>query len=83
MPPKENRKRVTTGAWVTVRGPKTRETENYRLVDEDASNVTENEIPTSSPFAKAILGRSVGDVVKYSAPAGLMTVEIVDVRLGG
>lgn len=82
MPPRENRRRVTTGAWVTVRGPKSRETQRYRLVDDDALNVSGNEIPTSSPFAKAILGKSPGDVVKYSAPGGVMTVEIVDVRLG-
>jgi transcription elongation GreA/GreB family factor len=72
---------VVPGAWVKVRGPEPGETQVYRLTDAAQVNVEQNEIPASSPFAQAIIGRRPGEVVEYSAPAGVMTVEILDVRI--
>lgn len=37
-------------------------------------------LSTSAPLGQAILDRGVGEVVDYEAPAGVLKVEIVDIR---
>jgi transcription elongation factor GreA len=52
---------------------------NYTLVAESEANLKEGRISVTSPIAKGILGKKVGDKAKVKTPAGEITVEILEV----
>ena len=54
----------------------------YQIVGEDEADIRAGRISVSSPIARALVGKSVGEVVEVAAPAGLRTYEILTVRFG-
>jgi transcription elongation factor GreA len=52
----------------------------YQLVGDDEANIKEGLLSVSSPIARALIGKSEGDVVDVTAPGGTRTYEIVSVR---
>ena len=52
----------------------------YRIVGEDEADIKNNLISYTSPIARALIGRSEGDVVSFQAPGGEKTFEILEVR---
>ena len=52
----------------------------YRLVGPDESDIKEGKISITSPVARALVGREIGDEVRVKAPGGLRTYEVSDVR---
>ena len=53
----------------------------YTLVSESEADLKSGKISISTPIAKGLLGKKVGDVVEIKVPSGLMTFEIVDISL--
>ena len=51
----------------------------YTNVQESELDVRAGKISVSSPIAKALIGKSKGDVVTVNAPAGQIQFEILDV----
>ncbi|MBC8315386.1 MAG: transcription elongation factor GreA [Bacteroidales bacterium] len=51
----------------------------YTLVQENESNVKEGKISVNSPIAKGILGRSMGEKVDITVPAGIISFEIMEI----
>ncbi len=54
----------------------------YQIVGEDEADIRAGRISVTSPIARALVGKSVGDVVEVAAPAGLRSYEILTVRFG-
>jgi transcription elongation factor GreA len=54
----------------------------YQIVGEDEADIRAGRISVTSPIARALVGKTVGDVVEVAAPAGLRTYEILTVRFG-
>jgi transcription elongation factor GreA len=54
----------------------------YQIVGDDEADLKEGKISISSPIARALIGKSVGDVAVFQAPGGAREVEILDVRYG-
>ncbi|MFZ9346473.1 MAG: transcription elongation factor GreA [Burkholderiaceae bacterium] len=52
----------------------------YQIVGDDEADLKESKISISSPIARALIGKSVGDVATVHAPGGARQVEILDVR---
>ena len=52
----------------------------YQIVGEDEADLKQMRIAVTSPIARALVGKSVGDVVDVIAPAGTRSYEIVAVR---
>ena len=52
----------------------------YQVAGEDEADVRAGRISITSPIARALVGKSEGDVVDVSAPAGIRSYEIVAVR---
>ena len=52
----------------------------YQIVGDDEADIKHNKISVSSPIARALIGKSVGDVAVVHAPGGVRQVEILDVR---
>jgi transcription elongation factor GreA len=52
----------------------------YQIVGEDEADIKLAKISYSSPIAKALMGKSAGDVAEVRTPGGLKEYEIVDVK---
>jgi transcription elongation factor GreA len=64
---------------VKIRNTKNNATMTYSLVPENEADLKSGKISVSSPIAKGLLGKSVGDNVEIQVPAGKMTFEIVEI----
>src|SRR3954454_7718568 len=71
--------KVRFGAWVTLVDDSDRELK-YRIVGPSEASTDKGTISVTSPVARAIIGRTVGDEVQVHAPGGTRTYEITDVR---
>ena len=52
----------------------------YQVAGEDEADIRAGRISITSPIARALVGKSEGDVVDVSAPGGIRSYEIVTVR---
>jgi transcription elongation factor GreA len=52
----------------------------YQIVGEDEADIRAGRISITSPIARALVGKSEGDVVDVTAPGGIKSYEIVAVR---
>ncbi len=71
--------RVVFGATVTILDIETDDEKTYRIVGEYEADLTQGSISITSPLARALIGREVGDEVQIPGKAGKRTVEISDV----
>ena len=53
----------------------------YQIVGEDEADIRAGRLSVTSPIARALVGKSEGDVVDVAAPGGVRSYEIVAVRL--
>jgi transcription elongation factor GreA len=51
----------------------------YTLVPENEANIKIGKLSVGSPIAKGLLGKSIGETVEISVPAGKITFEIVEI----
>ena len=52
----------------------------YQIVGDDEADLKLGLISISSPIARALIGKEVGDVADVHAPGGVKSYEIMDVR---
>lgn len=52
----------------------------YQIVGDDEADIAMGKLSISSPIARALIGKEVGDVVEVRVPDGLRQYEILDVR---
>lgn len=71
---------VTFGATVTLVDEDTDEHLTYQLVGELEADVKEGRLAITSPLARAIIGKEVGDTVEVNTPKGEKAYEILKVR---
>lgn len=72
--------RVVFGATVTIYDFGTDEESTYQIVGDDEADIKEDKISFSSPIARSIIGKRVGDEVQLKTPGGQKEIEIVDVE---
>lgn len=72
--------RVVFGVTVEVETIESGEKARYQIVGDDEADLRQGKISVSSPIARALIGKVVGDVVTVVAPSGSREVEILDVR---
>ena len=51
----------------------------YTLVPENEANIKTGKLSVSSPIAKGLLGKSIGDTVEIVIPSGKITFEIIEI----
>jgi len=71
---------VKFGATVSVLDEDSGEKANYKIVGEDEADVRAGKISISSPIARAMIGKEVGDVVEVAAPGGAKSYEILKLK---
>ena len=71
--------RVIFGTTVRLLELKEEEEIKYKIVGEDEADLKDQKISVMSPIARAIVGKSVGDVVTVATPSGANEYEIIEV----
>jgi transcription elongation factor GreA len=74
--------KVKFGATVDVVDEDTEEKKTYQIVGDQEADVKSGRISISSPIARALIGKEVGDTIEVNAPGGARGYEIVDLRFG-
>jgi transcription elongation factor GreA len=70
---------VMFGAKVTLIDEETDDTSSYQIVGEFEADVKKGKISVSSPIARAIIGKKMGDSVEVNTPGGGKSYEIAKV----
>jgi len=73
-------KKIVFGATVTLADEETGDEITYQIVGDLEADIKHNRIAVSSPIARALIGRSEGDVTVVRAPGGEREYEILKVR---
>jgi transcription elongation factor GreA len=71
--------RVVFGATVKMEDLDSGDSKTYQIVGEDEANIKGGKISVSSPIARALIGKSAGDVAEVSAPGGIKEYEVIEV----
>ena len=74
--------RVVFGATVDLEEEPAGTAVTSQIVGDDEADLKLGLISVSSPIARALIGKSEGDLAEVRAPGGLKTYEIVGVRYG-
>lgn len=78
-PSKLSGSRVAFGAKVKLSNTQTEEEVVYRIIGAEEANLAEGSLSISSPLARSLLGKEVGDEVKVRMPGGERVYEILEV----
>lgn len=75
--------KVVFGVQVTVQDLESGEESSYQIVGADEADVSAQRISVTSPVARALIGKKIGDVVQVQVPKGLLELEVMDITLPG
>jgi transcription elongation factor GreA len=53
----------------------------FQLVTEGEANIAEGKISVTTPIAKGLLGKKVGEIAQVQVPAGMMEFEVLEISL--
>src|ERR1700743_3970028 len=71
---------IKFGATVTLEDEETEEKTVYQIVGEDEANISKGLLSVTSPVARALISKTIGDNVEVSTPRGARSYEIVKVQ---
>ena len=72
--------RIVFGSTVDLLDFELDKQSTYKIVGEDEANINAGMISLTSPIARAMIGKSEGDEISFSAPGGEKHYEVVAVR---
>ncbi len=72
--------KIKFGATVVLVDDDTEEEKTYQIVGDQEADVRSGRISISSPIARALIGKEVGDAIEVNAPGGARGYEIVKVN---
>jgi transcription elongation factor GreA len=72
--------RVVFGATVDLEDQDNGSAVSYQIVGEDEADIRAGRISIASPIARALIAKSVGEVVEVAAPGRTCSYEIIAVR---
>ncbi len=73
-------KDVKFGATVTLADEETDEKKTYQLVGADEADVNNGRLSITSPVARALIGRGIGDSVHVNTPNGGRSYEVIKIN---
>lgn len=72
--------RIVFGATVDLEDLESGDKVCYQIVGNAEADVRANLLSIASPVARALIGKSAGDVAEVQAPSGLREYEVLEVR---
>ena len=79
-PAGQNIDQVRFGLTVALEDSESGETVSYTLLGEEEADAANGRISVTSPVARALLGKMVGDVVTVRVPRGTRELEVLEIR---
>jgi transcription elongation factor GreA len=71
--------RIVFGATVELEDLETGAEVRYQIVGDDEADIKAGKISVDSPIARALIGKSAGDVAEVQAPGGVREYEVLGV----
>jgi transcription elongation factor GreA len=71
--------RIAFGATIKLSNTDTGEEVTYRILGADESDLAKGSISITSPLARSLVGKQVGDEVKVRMPGGERTYEVLEI----
>ncbi|MCK5534113.1 transcription elongation factor GreA [bacterium] len=71
--------KVCIGLTVLIKDVETKEELEYTLVGTDEVDFAQGKISINSPIADALLGKKIGDIVEFKAPAGIFKYKVLKI----
>tara|TARA_B100000035_G_scaffold13207_1_gene10895 strand:+ start:2391 stop:2867 length:477 start_codon:yes stop_codon:yes gene_type:complete len=72
--------KVTFGATVTITDLSSNETNTYTIVGADESDIEKNLISISAPLGRAMINKTINDVIEVTTPSGLKEYQINSIK---
>ncbi|MFC4159633.1 transcription elongation factor GreA [Chitinimonas lacunae] len=72
--------RIVFGATVDLEDLESGDQVTYQIVGDDEADIKQGKISVSSPIARALIGKSSGEVAEVLAPGGIREYEVLDVK---
>jgi transcription elongation factor GreA len=72
--------RVVFGSTVDLEEEEAGNPVTYQIVGDDEADLKKGLVSISSPIARALIGKVVGDIAEVQAPGGIKSYEIIGVR---
>ncbi len=72
--------KIVFGATVTIIDVESEVESTYQIVGEDEADIAKGKVSNTSPMARALIGKTVGDEAEVAAPGGARAYEIADVK---
>ena len=66
---------------VTIRNMSNNQVKTYTIVSDTESDIRKGKMAISTPIAKGLIGKKVGDVVEIQVPAGIVTFKRLPYKL--
>ncbi|MDP7666649.1 MAG: transcription elongation factor GreA [Rhodospirillales bacterium] len=73
---------VRFGATVKLTDEDTGEESTYRIVGSHEAEIASGRLSVTSPLARALIGKSMGEVIEVTTPRGSKAYEIINVAYG-
>jgi transcription elongation factor GreA len=70
------------GATIELEDMNNGDVVTYQIVGDDEADIKQGKISISSPIARALIGKSDGDVAEVQAPGGTREYEVLAIRYG-
>lgn len=71
--------RIVFGATVNIEDLDAGDVKTYQIVGDDEADIKNGKISISSPIARALIGKSAGDIAEVHAPGGMKEYEVLEV----
>ena len=72
--------RVIFGVTVTVVNLEDEKESTYQVVGDDEADLKSNKLSVYSPFARALIGKKIGDIAVVNSPNGEIELEICSIE---
>ena len=66
---------------IKIRNTKNNATMEYTIVSDNEADLKQGKIAVSTPIAKGLLGKHVGDLVEIKVPSGVIPFEIIEISI--
>ncbi|MBO8459309.1 MAG: transcription elongation factor GreA [Bacteroidetes bacterium] len=66
---------------VKIKNVKNGQVMTYMIVSESEANLKEGKLSVTTPIAKGLLGKKVGEIAQVKAPSGMLEFEIMEISL--
>ena len=72
--------RCVFGTTVVLEDVENADVVTYQIVGDDEASIKDSKISISSPIARALIGKSSGDIAEVKTPLGVREYEVVEVQ---